>query len=144
MSTVLPDHLLRLTSPEVRASLGKAGRTAAEAEQAFSDGEEDKLQSAIRQYLNLHEIAFINPSMRRRSALPPGWPDFTFCYRGRACAVEAKAGSNKLDPDQQKMREVMVRNGWRWLLARSVADVQALFRAIDVEDAGPARKNISE
>lgn len=131
MSTVLPEHILARLRPEDRAQLGRAGQTKAEAEQRYSDGQEDRLQKDIRQYLNLHAIVFICPSMRRRSALPSGWPDFTFAYRGAPCAVEAKAGKNDLDPDQRKMREQMLANGWRWLLARSVADVQAMFREID-------------
>lgn len=127
------EHIARLMKPEQRRALGV--QTTSEASAKAQAGEEDDLQSDIRQYLNLHRIEFITPGMRRKSALPPGWPDFTFSYRGRACAVEAKAGTNKLDPDQIKMRDRMQQpeNGWHWIEARSVADVQALFRQIDQE-----------
>lgn len=134
---VLPERMLKLIGAKDRSKLGRAGMTADEAQQTYSDGQEDRLQKDIRQYLNLHGVEFINPSMRKRSALPPGWPDFTFSFHGVPCAVEAKAGRNKLDPDQIKMRDKMLANGWRWVEARSVADVRALFVAISPNSFTP-------
>lgn len=128
MSKVIPENILRRMNPKDRAKLPRnIAMTQDEAEQMYSDGQEDRLQADIRQYLNLHDIVFINPSMRKRSALPPGWPDFTFSFDGQACAIEAKAGKNKLDPDQIVMRDKMVENGWAWIEARSVSDVKELF-----------------
>lgn len=128
---VLPDNLLRLMTPADRKRYGAGFMTAEEAIEKARAGEEDKLQSEVRQYLNLHALQFINPSMRKRSALPPGWPDFTFCYKGTPMVVECKTEAGRLSPEQQTMRIDLIRNGWTYVLAQSVKDVQTAFRAID-------------
>lgn len=128
---ILPDAMLRAMRPEDRASLGKAGQTSEEAQAKFLAGEEDKLQEAIRKYLTLHGIHFINPSMRRRSALPKGWPDFTFSYRGTPMAVEAKTEVGKCDADQLECHARLTKDGWSVLVARTLDDIQRAFRAID-------------
>lgn len=96
-------------------------------------GMERKLQSDIRNYLTLHGIEFINPPMNKRSSLPPGWCDFSLAYRGVPVAIEAKTEVGKLEPEQAALHPKLAKAGWRVIVARSVADVQALFRAIDEE-----------
>lgn len=129
----LPDAILAKIDKSDRAVMGRAGMTSAEAAEKARAGEEDRLQEDIRRYLRLHEIEFINPPMRRRSALPPGWTDFTFVYRGVPIACEAKTESGQLEDSQRAMLPKLERNGWRVLIAHSVADLQALFRQIDAE-----------
>jgi hypothetical protein len=52
--------------------------------------------------------------MHRRSALPVGWPDFTFAIQGIACAVEAKHDKNTSSKDQIAKREELIAAGWRF------------------------------
>lgn len=91
------------------------------------------IQGDIAAYLRLHEIEFIRPDMRKKSPLPPGWPDLTFAYRGVPIAMEVKTTAGKLSPDQVTMHPKLATNGWRVIVVRSVADVQVLFRSIDSE-----------
>lgn len=91
------------------------------------------IQGDIAAYLRLHEIEFIRPDMRKKSPLPPGWPDLTFAYRGVPIAMEVKTTAGKLSPDQVTMHPKLATNGWRVIVVRSVSDVQALFRSIDSE-----------
>lgn len=98
---------------------------------------ETEIQGEIVKYLHLHDIIFIRPPMNKRSMLPPGWPDLTFCYRGAAVGAEAKTAIGKLSSDQVKCHEAMRSNGWRVAVVRSVSDVQKLFREIDAELSPP-------
>jgi hypothetical protein len=132
MKNVLPDNILKCLSAEDRARLGKVGMTAEETLEAGKEKAEKQIQSEIAQYLRLHEIEFIWPDSRKKSHLPEGWPDFTFCYRGVACGVEAKTPSGTVEPHQILRHEQMRRNGWVVIIARSVADVKALFQEINI------------
>lgn len=122
----------------VRGAIGKAAMTTADAVAQADAKAEAEIQGDIANYLNLHGIIFIRPPMNKRSTLPPGWPDFTFCYRGVAVGAEAKTAIGKLSSDQVTCREQMARNGWRVPIVRSVADVQSLLRSIDAEIDPPA------
>lgn len=133
---VLPENILRCLSQKDRRALGRGAMTASEALEKAKAGEEDRLQSDIRQYLNLHDLQFINPNMRKKSALPKGWPDFSFVYRAVAIVVECKTEEGRLDPDQQIMRHKLQKDGWRYVLAQSLADVQQVFREIDASKEG--------
>jgi hypothetical protein len=128
---VLPEHILKLMTSADRKRYGAGALTAAEAIEKAKAGEEAKLQSEVRQYLNLHNIEFINPSMKRRSALPLGWPDFTFVYRSVPIVVECKTDVGRLSKEQKEMRLKLANNGWTYVLAKSLADVQTVFRIID-------------
>lgn len=130
---ILPEHCLKLIAKEHREPLGKAGRTMAEITAENEVKEEREIQIEIAKYLRLHEIDFIRPAMFKKSTLPPGWPDFTFAYRGEPIGAEAKTSTGKLSADQVARHEAMARNGWRMVIVRGIADVQALLRAIDAE-----------
>lgn len=129
-SAALPENILRLMSPADRAPLGAAGLTAAEAAAKALAGEEDKLQQQIANLLNLRGIEYITPSMRRKSALPPGWPDFTFVYRAVPFALEAKTAVGTLSPEQEALHPRLAANGWQVRVVRSVAEVKALLDGI--------------
>jgi hypothetical protein len=128
------EHIAKRLTKQQRKELHV--QTSAEAIEKAKAGEEEELQKQVRQYLNLHDLPFINPSMKRRSALPKGWPDFTFGYRGYAIAVECKTEVGRLSSDQQIMRQQLVSKGWRYILAQSLADVQQVFREIDEQKDG--------
>ena len=84
-----------------RKQLGKAGMTAMDAIEIKEARDEAELQKWCGQLLTQRGIEFINPPMRKRSQLPPGWPDFTFSYLGKSCAWECKTAEGKLSPDQE-------------------------------------------
>jgi hypothetical protein len=128
---VLNDAILRRMDPKDRAALGKAGRTFAECEEKRQFDAEKDLQSEIRQDLNRREIEYINPDMRKRSALPVGWPDFTFVYLGIPLALEAKVQGRKPRPNQAEMHVKLRRNGWQVFVVESLADVLTILRDID-------------
>lgn len=137
MSAVLPEHILKLMSARDRAALGKAGWTADECIAKVEHKLESELQGQIADLLRLRDVRYIRPPMRKKSPLPPGWPDFSFAYRGVPVVIECKVGRNQLDPDQVRMRDELVANGWRHYVARTLADVQAVLREIDQNDERP-------
>ncbi len=138
-SNHIPPHLLPLMPESERKRLGKAGLTVAEAVAIADDKAELDLQGDIAGYLRLHEVEYIKPDGRKRSPLPKGWTDFTFAYRGVPVAMEVKTATGKLSVDQENLHPKLAANGWRVGIVRSVTDVQALLRSIDVERAtGPA------
>jgi hypothetical protein len=129
----LPDHMLRLMSPEARRKEfpGVAGMTSDEVREHVKVKDERELQRMISDYLRLHQIAFINPPMNKKSTLPEGWPDFTFAYRSHPIAVECKVWGEKPRPSQITTMDRMRENGWVVLVAYKLADVQELMRTID-------------
>lgn len=138
--TILNERILKLMSPADRAKLGKAGLLASEAEAKRVYKSEAELQGDIRQYLNLHEIEYINPPMNKKSGLPIGWPDFSLSYRGVAILIECKVEGEKPKPHQREMIEKLgnKKNAWVVIVAYSLAEVQHLMRAIDkIIDAAP-------
>jgi hypothetical protein len=118
-------------TPEQRQPLGAAGVTATEAQEKYAAGQEKRLQSDIRAYLRLHDIWTDCDSMAKRRSGTKGAPDFLFCYKGKACAIEAKTSVGRLSGDQVNAIEQMRRNGWLVIVAKSVADVHCLLRSID-------------
>lgn len=53
----------------------------------------------------------------------PGIADIIGCFDGKALAIEAKVGRNKLTEDQEKFRAAWERAGGLFVLAYSVEDV---------------------
>ena len=97
---------------------------------------ERDLQARIYAYLTQHRQAgtvrgVINPPMHKRSQLPTGWPDFTFAYRGKAVALEAKLPGNKAEPHQAERHEQMRADGWFVMVVHSVDEAAAVLDAVD-------------
>ena len=134
-TTVLPERILRLMPKVERARLGKAGRTTEEIAAAVLHRQECDLQAQIAGWLRTRDIEYIKPDMRKRSPLPPGWPDFTFAHCGRAIGVECKVRGEALEPDQVAQHARMAVNGWRIITARTLRDVITLLREIEVTPA---------
>ena len=56
----------------------------------------------------------------------PGWPDLTgLTKRGRFCGIEVKTPTGRQSPSQRAMQARIEASGGLYILARSVADVQA-------------------
>lgn len=135
----LPNNVLEKMSPHDRKEYAlavghpNAGKTRSEIEQALALKAEKDLQAEIRQYLDLKEIVFINPAMFRKSQLPEGWPDFTFAFRGIPVLWECKSYSGKLRETQERIVTLLVGNGWRFRLIRSVEQARDHLREIELE-----------
>lgn len=125
------EHIARLLKPEQRLALGV--QTAAEAGEKALAGEERKLQGDIANYLRLHGIWFDCDAMHAKRRGTLGTPDFLLCYRKVAIGIEAKTVAGSLSGAQILAHAAMLNNGWRVIVARSMADVQSLFRTIDAE-----------
>jgi hypothetical protein len=135
-TTVIPEEMLQKMSAADRAQFGKGGMTTAECDEKQIKEAERVLQRETRSYLDLHGIQYICPPMNQRSKLPPGWPDFTFCYRGVAIAAEAKVFGKGPEPHQAAMHEKLRKDGWTIIVFCSVADIQRLMREIDTRRHG--------
>lgn len=88
---------------------------------------EKELQKDMAQYLGMKGICFFRQRMDRKTSGTVGWPDFTFSINGRACAVEAKVGSNDLDPEQMSVIAKMINNGWKVAVVRDLAQLKAFL-----------------
>jgi hypothetical protein len=120
-----PENILRHMSPEDRAKYGKAGLTKDEAERVYTDGEEKELQRHCVELLTQRGVrCVICPPMHRRSQLPEGWPDLTFCWQGKPCAVECKTTSGRLSEDQEDCGDDLVEDGWHHDVVRSLREFQ--------------------
>jgi len=110
-----------------------AGKLPEEIEAEQQTEAEKKLQEQICQDLNRREIEYINPSMKRRSPLPEGWPDFTFCYNGFPVLWECKKPKGKFRDSQQLLIPKLIKNGWRFTVIRSLTDARDFLRQLDAE-----------
>jgi hypothetical protein len=136
-SPILPDRLLRLMDPKDRVELGKGGRTAAETLARAEVRSEKILQEQICSLLRRREIVYIRPAMFRKSQLPPGWPDFSFCYRSIAVGLECKSEIGQPTGAQLQMHAHMTANGWEVHVVRSLAEVIQILNEIDERDQKP-------
>lgn len=132
---VLPETVLRRMSPEDRKKLGKAAMLSSEALAAAEAKAEKELQRLIAATLNRLGVMFNASRMDRRTTCRRGWPDFTFALRdktGRAvpCAVEVKAWTGKLEPEQRQMLDALARNGWKTAVVRSYEEFMSFMREV--------------
>lgn len=120
-----PENILRHMKGEDRARYGKAGLTKDEAERVYCDGQEKELQRHCVELLTQRGVrCVICPPMHRRSQLPEGWPDLTFCWQGHACGVECKTLRGLVSPEQDKCLNGMVDEGWRHAVVRNLREFQ--------------------
>lgn len=120
-----PENILRCMRAEDRKQYGPAGLTKDEAERVYTDGEEKELQKHCIQLLSQRGVRMvINPPMHRRSQLPAGWPDLTFCWNGRACAVECKTIHGTLRKEQYECIQALIDEGWRHDVVHSLKEFQ--------------------
>ena len=109
--------------------------TSSEAEASFIARCEKDLQKKIAAWLSRNSLPFINPPMHRKSALPVGWPDFTFSIHGRACAVEAKHDKNKPSKEQIEKRNELIAAGWLVATIFTYAEFLAFVKQAGWKDA---------
>lgn len=138
-SVVLPQRVIDRMSERDRQEHAchvghpNAGLTSSEIGQKLTAQAERELQDQIRQYLSQKEILFICPPMFKRSELPLGWPDFSFCHRGTPVLWECKSLTGKLRESQKRIVGQLVRNGWRFRPIRSLIEARGHLREIELE-----------
>lgn len=129
--SVLPQKLIDLMSPKDRATLGKAGRTSVEIYRQIEEQSEKDLHRDIIRYLNVLGLPFAHARMDKKSSIAVGYPDFSFPYRGRFVAWEAKVRGRPLDADQQRTREMIEKHGGQFAVIRGLEDAKNHLREID-------------
>lgn len=128
---VLPENILKRMDQKDRASLGKAGLTAAEAEAKKLDRDERELQCQIAQLLNLRNIPYFAQRMDKRSTGKRGTPDFICCYRGRFIALECKTGNAQCTQEQLDTLSKIQAHGGAAVVVRTLEEAMHVFAAID-------------
>lgn len=124
----LSDNMIRRMPPESRKALGSRVMTSEEAQEAFVIRSEGDLQKQISSLLRIRGVPFINPPMRKKSQLPPGWPDYTiFLPFGRVVMLECKVGKNDLDPDQIKVRNVLLAHLHEYYVVRTLDEAKEIL-----------------
>lgn len=124
----ISDNILRLMNKADREPLGKAGVTSADAlEKQVAKSERD-LQKIISSYLRLQGIWFAWSRMDKKTTCFLGQPDFLLALKittnhARPIALEIKFEKGKLTPEQEDVREAMLRNGWEHYVVRSLQEV---------------------
>lgn len=124
----ITDAMLKRMPAESRKVLGSRVMTSEEAQEAYVIRGEGELQKQISSLLRIRGYPFINPPMRKKSQLPPGWPDYTvFLPFGRVVLIECKVGKNNLDPDQIKVRGLLLAHLHEYYLVRTLDEVKAIL-----------------
>ena len=132
-STAIPAHILRLMPEAERRRFGKAGLTVPEIEAQNGDKLEKEIQEQIAQYLQLHEVRFNRSRMERKTTCLQGWPDFTFCVKGRACFFEVKRPGQKPDPEQSKVLSDLIAAGTFVRIVHSLQEAIEAYQEINGE-----------
>jgi hypothetical protein len=124
-----PPHIRQQIDPSMNPALLPGVTT--EAREKARTKSEREAQKEIGQFLQISGIEFICPPMNRASALPEGWPDFTFARKGQPMALEVKVGGEQPKPHQGARHEAMRRNGWKVHVVHGAGEVKDIFRALD-------------
>lgn len=129
MSTVLPNHVLRLMSPADRAKLGPAGVLAEEAMEVYECRTERELQELLVQWLTTHRG--VNRVIRnwfgRKTTTESGTPDLLFLYERTPFAWEVKTPTGKLSLAQERAQVAFLKDGWHYYVIRSFAEARAIL-----------------
>lgn len=104
---------------------------------------ERDVQNAICEYLKLCGVPFsitdatavLNLRGKRvASKARRGWPDITAVLpEGRALFIECKSTIGRVRPEQKAMHDILEAQGAIVIVARSLDDVQSVFRDMGIE-----------
>lgn len=130
MATVLPNSILTKMSAKDRATLGRAGMTAEEAEAAYVAKNEADLQKQIIAMLNRNGIHVICSRTGKRTTTAAGTPDLLFSVNGASVAWELKVKGNKPSKEQIDTMRDMAANGWKCSVLYSYDDALAKYREL--------------
>jgi|SRR5882672_2847736 len=138
--TVLSESFLKCLDPDERKRLGMAGLLASEAQARYDAKSEKQVHTQIENWLRLKDIFFVHSRTDKRTTNQVGLPDFLFAWpfagEIRPVAIEVKVNGNKLSPAQEKVRQQMIRNWWRYFLVSSLGDMLDQFniKATETKD----------
>jgi hypothetical protein len=102
-ATILSEAFLtKIAAPAERKRLGAAELTRDEAINKSTFQAEKAEHNIVLNWCLLNGIEVIHAPMHKRSDLPEGWPDLTFCYHDRFLLVEMKVNGRRFN-DAQKI-----------------------------------------
>lgn len=127
---MIPQHIVNLMDPKDRELLGKAGRTTEEVHEEVKRRLERDLHKQLCSFLNLLNIPFCHARMDRKSSITVGWPDFSFAFKGRFVAWEAKTMST-LSPEQNSIKTALEKHGALYKVITRLFDAQEHLRSIE-------------
>lgn len=108
---VLPEHILRLMSPEDRKLLGNSGFTAEEVTKLYNARKEKEMHEIFGDWLRLSRTPFIHARTDKRSTIAVGAPDFTVMHQGRAICIEFKMPGETQSEEQIKFQNLLQESG---------------------------------
>jgi hypothetical protein len=126
-SKTLPPNILE-KMPKADRPKGVAGMTTPEIDAKNALKLERQIQSEIAQWLNLHEIYFIQAPFGKKSCLPTGHPDFTIFKSNMTFAIEVKRPGLWPDDDQKKAILRLLDEGVYTGTAHSLQEVIELLK----------------
>jgi hypothetical protein len=112
-SKAIPQHVLKLMPKEQRNPLGKAGLTTEEVDAKTAVKLEKQLHEQCLALLMIRGVFCVHSRMDRKATTPVGTPDLCFAVDGIPCAVDLKRPGEHPTPDQVKVMQQMMDNGWR-------------------------------
>ena len=130
---IVPEHILRLMSPEDRKALGAGAITAAEATERALGRREREEQKIFNTWLNVksteRKLYSINPRSDKASTIRVGHPDYSiFLPNARVLFMEMKVDGGELSKDQVQCIELLSELGYRveipWSAARAISLVK--------------------
>lgn len=116
--SIVPEHILRLMSPEDRKALGAGAITAAEATERAIGRREIEEQKIFNTWLNVkfaeRKLYPINPRSDKASTIRRGHPDYTiFLPKARVLLLEMKVTGGQFSKDQLGCIELLHELGYR-------------------------------
>lgn len=132
---ILPEHILRLMSPEDRQALGKGAITAAEATECAIGRREREEQKIFNTWLNVklaeRKLYPINPRSDKASTIRRGHPDYTiFLPNARMLLLEMKVQGGILSADQIQCIGLLAELGCEVEIPHSAAQAINIVRKI--------------
>jgi hypothetical protein len=109
----IPAAMLRCMPKETRKPLGNAGLTPEEVDAKIAVKLEKQLHEQCLALLMIRGVFCVHSRMDRKATTPVGTPDLCFAVDGIPCAVELKRPGEHPTPDQVKVMQQMMDNGWR-------------------------------
>lgn len=130
--SLLPRNITACMSDADKRALSHDGKTPKESLTAAAARDEREIQKQISNYLRLLCVPFNQDAMHRKRTGTVGWPDFVFPYKGFAVFFECKCPwSRTLRPEQEQVRESIIKQGGVWRLITSLAEAQTCLRELD-------------
>lgn len=126
---LLPEHILKLMSPEARLIYGKGGMTASEAQVKWQKGEERKMHDQFEKWCTLNSAPFVHSRFDQKATIRAGWPDFSVLRKGRIALIEFKAPGGVLRADQREVLAELERDGTPVAICESVEAAIQFCRA---------------